>query len=134
MANTNQPENMLYGTMKHLNDIHFWVVLDNEIVDPYFPIYDGIKSFQGLEGNPVYEEFPVEVQKKLWAYHWKKIVKPALKTNSVKEIKKIVEKPISSLCMLNAYCYRTYHKKGRIAVGRMGWKKKNSNEIFWEYG
>ena len=132
MSRTEKKKDILYGNMTNIGDVHFWVVVDDKIVDTYFPFpYDSIKSFNKLEGNSIYEEFPAEVQKRLWTYHWKTNVKPLLHTKSVKEI---AEKPIPGYCWLNSYCYRTYHKKGRIVVGRMGWKKTNSNEIHWEYG
>jgi hypothetical protein len=124
----------LYGTMTNINDVHFWIVTpDGDIVDPDFPEYKLIKTFNGCFGDKLHEEFPVDVQKKLWKYFWKNYVKPAVASGGVDFLKRVADKPEPFHCPLNSYAYMKTHKGCRMAVGRMGWKK-TSGGVHWEFG
>ena len=121
----------LFGTMTNMNDIHYWVVnKDGSVHDPHFPSYDIIKAMHGLEGEPQYQEFPKEIQRQIWKYHWKVHVKP-FKHMSKQDI---ANNPLPGMCWLNAYCYKATNKGCRVAVGRMGWQRRNADGIHWEYG
>lgn len=130
------------GTMKNIKDIHCWVVKnDGSIYDPYFDEYNKIKLRNNLSNEQCYEEFPRDNQNKLWKeYYWKFLVKPTICDNNGKYkqnmIKFYANKPQPFECMVNAFCYFLNNKeKGyRVAIGRMGWKIKNSNDVWWEFG
>ena len=112
-------------------DIHFWVEKDGLIVDPYFPEYDVIKQVKNLVGKRIYKpstDFS--------------IILPAIKEQMflIKELGWTAEKyqtddytPSFGLNPVNALNNK-HILGGKIVVGSMGWKFRNSSQICWEYG
>lgn len=130
----------LYETMANRNDVHYWIVeKDGSIIDPHFDNYNLIKTINGCSGSNQHEEFPANIQAKIWKHHWLTIVKPNIKMNShnftqEEFCKMMVDKPVYGKCFLNAFSYMKTHKGARMAIGRMGWKQTGSSAIHWEYG
>tara|TARA_Y100000996_G_scaffold228521_1_gene179779 strand:- start:400 stop:933 length:534 start_codon:yes stop_codon:yes gene_type:complete len=112
-------------------DCHFWVEKDGLIVDPYFPEYDVIKQVKNLVGKRIYKpqtDFS--------------IILPQIKEQMflIKELGWTAEKyqtddytPSFGLNPVNALNNKHIHG-GKIVVGSMGWKLRNSSQICWEYG
>ena len=139
MSSSQQRQNMgsnktpsLYGGMTHIGDIHFWIVLSDKttIRDIDFDSYNMIKKINKCKGKMKHEEFPSHIQKKLWKYHWKHSVKPYLTQITTSQCE---ENPQPFMCQLNSYCFMKENKGSRIAIGRMGWERKDKS-IHWEYG
>tara|TARA_R110000823_G_scaffold270717_2_gene390270 strand:- start:4528 stop:4896 length:369 start_codon:yes stop_codon:yes gene_type:complete len=118
-------------------DGHAWCEnKDGEVVfDPSFKEYKFIKMVNKLEGENQYEIVP-ELSGKVMACI-KIHIKDFKKNNkmSFENIMKMFLKyPKFNCCFLNAYAYKFANPEVKLMVGKMGWKKKNSGEIFWEYG
>ncbi len=107
-------------------DIHCWVVLeDGKIIDPDFAQYELIKKIRNLEGNKLYKQLQdIEMTKK-----YEEMMKLATSIFMISPR----DKTEFNKCFFNAIINK---KKfgGRIVFGSMGWKIKNSYDIFWEYG
>jgi len=113
------------NTITDLNDIHFWVEKDGEIIDPYFPVYDMIKSIQGLEGEKQYQELTDKRIIKIYMKHWIE--------KSISWLPPVLHINLPHQCYSNAMYYISQNG-GKLKIGKMGWKKKNSNQIWWEFG
>ena len=123
------PRNLMKGF-----DGHFWVVRDGRISDPYVKEYDNIKRINDLEGEPQYLPAPQSVQddfiKSLTDYHLSIFGDLA---SSLRDAKRLGWKPFCGGCQ-NTALYESLENGGQIVFGSMGWKKKNSSKIWWEYG
>ena len=123
-------------------DGHAWCEnKDGEVVfDPSFGEYKFIKMVNKLEGEKQYEIVPEMSGKvmeciKIHIKDFKKTSKALGKPMSFENIMKMFLKyPKFGCCFLNAYSYKFANPEVKLMVGKMGWKKKNSEEIFWEYG
>jgi len=113
-------------------DIHCWIVENDKIIDFNFPEYEMIKCMRGLTGDNIYEPVPIEEQKKWFRLMHKK----SSAFNQIDPIMyKFYKNPQYGCCFVNALAYKKNSKnKCKIVIGKMGWRKKNSNDIFWEYG
>jgi len=114
------------NTITDLNDIHFWVEKDGKIIDPDFPVYDMIKSIQGLEGEKQFQELTDKRIIKIYMKHW--IEKGTTNLNVIGLLGVMPHQ-----CYSNAMYYISQNG-GKLKIGKMGWKKKNSNKIWWEFG
>jgi len=128
-------------------DFHGWVeTIEGEIIDEDFSSYDLIKIIRNCEGEKIYCELVGEEErKKVWKYIYKKCLK-----NKIKDIENLgcygyenwysyweqTDKDNRNLnCFMNAYQYHLQNPKTtRLCFGKMGWKKINSNDIWWEFG
>lgn len=115
-------------------DGHFWVVKDGEIIDPHFQDYDIIKSINGCVGDAIYCPAPKSVQDEFIN---------ALKKCYTKEFGSIPE--FVEFYKKNGFRQRAnqcdkislinwIENGGEIVFGSMGWKKRNSDEVWWEFG
>jgi hypothetical protein len=130
--NDNHPP--LYGGMTHPLDIHYWIVnKDGSIYDPHFKSYDFIINFNQTTKKQVHEEFPLDQQKKWWAFHWKTQIKPFMQKNYDGVLDDLARDPIVGHCYINAYAYKLQNRGTRIAMGRMGWERDDGS-IHWEFG
>jgi hypothetical protein len=118
-------------------DIHAWIEDDEDnLIDPYFFEYDLKKIINNCEGACCYKPLSPEKQKEIMD---KSIsLARSIYGNKVDErffLYKFYKKPTYNNCFLNCLAYKKYSKKNcRIVIGKMGWRKKGSKEIFWEYG
>jgi len=113
-------------------DGHFWVVRNGEIIDPYFKYYDYVKNVNGLEGDRKYIPAPELIQKVMKkkfieareeTLNWRLEYQPGFKLSS----------RIEDCCNFNAIL-EVRQNGGEIVFGSMGWKKKNGDGVWWEYG
>tara|TARA_R100000654_G_C2683443_1_gene127618 strand:- start:976 stop:1494 length:519 start_codon:yes stop_codon:yes gene_type:complete len=121
-------------------DAHCWIVLeDGTIMDYPFEEYNLIKKLNGCEGDLQYKEFDDDLQKKCYKWsmdnYWKPIGNDEL---SIKLFK-------FGNCVINVWVvYKDLMRnpkwnevklmKPKIVFGSLGFKKINSQEIWWEYG
>jgi len=112
-------------------DGHFWVNFEGVIVDPYFKGYDIVKRINNLEGDRIYLPAPPLIQA---------VMKKRYIDDRIKLVKDLADKRLISLterredcCNMNALL-EWMANGGEIVFGSLGWKKKNSDEIWWEYG
>ena len=157
--NTQQQEIMSKISREAVGDIlngkvgsirgHFWVKLeDGTIIDPYFTdYYYAIKYMKNLEGDRVYRECDKEIQRQ----EITRVILPYMKMvmadedfKKLREIKldKNIENPpltedsyAEGYCHLNAIANKIIlgAGRGKIVYGDMGWKMRDSDEIFYEY-
>ena len=122
-------------------DAHFWVERDGVIIDPYFKTYDQVKKFWDLSNDQVYLEADQSIQKIMIEIHTR-VLKKQTKKNDFQEAlqehcefcKKFnADKALSDRCWRNV-CLEVYKNGGQIKFGSMGWRRKNSNEVHYEYG
>ena len=115
-------------------DGHFWVVdHDNNIFDDTgFYQYHQTKTLWGLEGECIYYEAPLLVQQVML----KKFISKA--EDTVKRLG--ISWCQYGSCDRNAVITKRQleqenpNKTYRIVFGSMGWKKKDIDEVFWEFG
>jgi hypothetical protein len=134
-------------------DGHFWVEKDGEIIDRHFSGYDFIKKVQGCEGEMQYCPAPPLIQAVMIGLA-KKTLKTNLKIDAMREgiirtdiydkeinkdidVDKALDKKINKLregqCHITAIALQKKYG-GNIVFGSMGWKKKKSDDIHWEFG
>jgi hypothetical protein len=122
-------------------DAHFWVERDGVIIDPYFKTYDKVKNFWNLSNDQVYLEADQSIQKIMIEIHTR-VLKKHTKKNDFQEalqehgefcIKYEANMNIPNCCWRNA-CLEVYKNGGQIKFGSMGWKRENSNNVFYEFG
>ena len=122
-------------------DAHFWVERDGVIIDPYFQTYDQSKKFWNLSNEQVYLEADQSIQRIMIEIHTRVLKKVFIK-NDLQEalqehaefcIKYDTDKPQPNRCWRNV-CLEVYKNGGQIKFGSMGWKRENSNDVFYEYG
>jgi hypothetical protein len=110
-------------------DGHFWVVKDGEIIDPDFEKEKEVKMLQRCEGGKVYLEASPEVQKD--------ILKMVNDINNFDMCGKFLLKggfcPGYGQCIFNAMLLKAKFG-GKIVFGSMGWKRRGSSSIHWEFG
>jgi len=118
-------------------DIHAWIV-DNEdnIFDPHFSIYDYIKEVNNCEGERCYEPLSPEKQKEMFHKFMTQATNMFGKNFCTKTfLYKFYTNPRPTMCFVNSLAFKKCSKRNcKIVIGKMGWRKKGSNEIFWEYG
>jgi hypothetical protein len=128
---------MTYPTI----DAHFWVERDGIIIDPYFKEYNYIKTIRGLGDEQVHLEADLPIQNIMIEIH-KRVLKSVMggadfqeaMKNFVDFAKKFqMDTPTADRCWNNVLL-EVYKNGGEIKFGSMGWKYKNSNKIFYEYG
>lgn len=122
-------------------DAHFWVERDGVIIDPYFKEYNYVKKVWGLGNEQVHLEADLPTQNIMIEIH-KRILKrnvggadfqEAMK-NLIDLAKKFqMDTPRANECWNNVLL-EVYKNGGEIKFGSMGWKCKNSNKVFYEYG
>ena len=124
-------------------DLHSWCeTIDGKIIDADFKIYDTIKEMNKCEGEKKYCELIGEDKKKIWKLIWKNAIHPKIKAMNEIGIndwvgfwRNLDEAQQSLNCFLNAYVYHIQNPKtSRLCFGKMGWKKQNSKQIWWEFG
>lgn len=121
-------------------DAHFWVERDEKIIDWDFENYNYIKRVNNCEGNKVYYEAPIETQMIMIELCYRMSNKTLQSNNENCAIKmKELYKKIGfddrepDMCFSNCII-EIAENGGELRFGSMGWKKKNSNDIWWEYG
>jgi len=125
-------------------DLHCWIeTIDGQIIDEHFEEYDLIKQVRNLTGDKIYCELVGEDKKKVWKYIYKNHIKEQIKNiedlccfgydNWYSFWENFEEK--FRHCFMNAYQYHLQNPKTtRLCFGKMGWKYKNNDNIWWEYG
>lgn len=115
-------------------DGHFWVEKDGQVIDPYFSEYDQVKRIHDCVGHSVYHPAPQSVQDE-----W------------IDALTSIFNKQFGSLVAFADFCeevrFRPHYNScdknalltlvkngGKLVFGSLGWKKRDSEEIWWEYG
>lgn len=121
-------------------DAHFWVERDGKIIDWDFEKYDYIKRVNNCKGNKIYCEAPIQTQRLMIELCYR-MSNEALQSNNENcaiKMKKLYEmmgfadrEP--DMCFGNCII-EILENGGELKFGSMGWKKKNSNDIWWEYG
>ena len=111
-------------------DGHFWVVRDGKIIDPYFKSYDYVIKVNNLEGDRVYLPASPLIQ----AVMKKRFIDGSMQTAAMLLRQHIIQPHTrrDNCCNINAIL-ETYNG-GEIIFGSMGWKQKDSDEIWWEFG
>ena len=122
-------------------DGHFWVERDGKIIDPYFKEYEMIKKINKLGNEQVHLEAEETIQK-IMIEMFKRKTKSALGGEDWDEVMKNCINLLKSFnrdkicfnrCWFN--CILEISKNGgEIKFGSMGWKHKNSDNVFYEYG
>lgn len=115
-------------------DGHFWVEKDGKIIDPYFDSYDAVKRLYKLEGDNIYLPAPQAVQDE-----WIEALTSFFKTKfgSLEEFVRYTERAgfISEINTCDKTALINFVKNGgKLVFGSLGWKKKGSQKIWWEYG
>ncbi len=111
-------------------DGHFWVERgDGYIVDPYFSQYDFIKRVNRLEGESVHLEADAIVSK-VMIRRFESVISTDL---FGKMLQKAGHRNTFNACYQNAIL-EIYKNGGRLVFGSMGWKRKGSDSIHWEFG
>ena len=119
---------------------HCWIVIeDGNILDYPFEEYNMIKKLNDCEGQIQYKEFDDNLQKKCYKWsmdkYWKNIGNDILPNSLFK----------FGNCMINVWNYYRIimrepkykylkDKKPKIVFGSLGFKKINSEDIWWEFG
>lgn len=128
-------------------DGHVWVTHeDGTIYDPWFDEYNTIVSTHNCHPERFYKATKGKLKKDLWEFAmkvaktgevWNKKVKPGLDSGIplLEILKDIKENPTVNNCTWNAYAYHKVHpEKTKICIGSMGWKKKATGDVYWEFG
>ena len=110
-------------------DGHFWVERDGEIIDPYFIEYDFIKVVNRLEGMPVHMKAD-DIVSKVIIRRFENVISYDLLFKMMKDNYYQVS---FGKCYLNAVL-EVRKNGGELCFGSMGWKRKRSDDIHWEYG
>ena len=125
-------------------DLHCWIeTIDGEIIDEHFEEYDVVKQMRNLTGDKVYCELVGEEKKNIWKYIYKNHIKKKIKM--IEDLGCLGYDNWYSFwenniyrygnCFVNAYQYHLQNPKTtRLCFGKMGWKYKNNDNIWWEYG
>lgn len=118
-------------------DGHFWVERDGKVIDPYFKEYDFIKMFNGLEGDCIRVEASAHIQSSIIDLFIGCLRKYCKTDNVFKECFEIMNDKKIPLrygnCFINAV-KEIGENGGVLKFGSLGWKKKKSNKVFYEYG
>lgn len=125
-------------------DLHCWIETnEGEIIDEHFDFYDFVKQVHNLTGDKVYCELVGEDKKKVWKYVYKNCIKKKIK--DIEDLGCFGYEDWNSFwinqseklgnCFLNSYQYHLQNPKTtRLCFGKMGWKYKNNDNIWWEFG
>jgi hypothetical protein len=121
-------------------DGHFWIVRDGKIIDWEFDNYKIIRMVHNCNEEKDYLPAPDMTQKimiamfnkvitntfnKPWDEALKKFYEISLKINRTK--------PECNRCYQNCLM-EIYENGGELVFGSLGFKKKNSNDYWYEYG
>lgn len=110
-------------------DGHFWVVRDGKIIDPHFKEYDILATEHNWYANKKnYIEAPQATQKIVVVY-LKRITEINTKLLGEEE----ATKTGYGLCFQNA-TQEIAKNGGRLVFGSMGFKIKNKDGFFYQYG
>tara|TARA_R110000868_G_scaffold394911_1_gene666380 strand:+ start:115 stop:501 length:387 start_codon:yes stop_codon:yes gene_type:complete len=123
-------------------DIHCWVEdSTGKIIDPDFMEYQIVKNIRDLEGEKQYKKLTGEAYKTMAGDITAacKTVKKQIKASNKGMTNEyfwelFTDHPRSGFCMLNAMGQVKKDPTLKFCIGSMGWKKKGSQEIFWEFG
>ncbi len=111
-------------------DAHVWVVDANgKIIDPHFTYYDMVKAVQNLVGSAKHLPAPKTTQEIMLKMLYK--TRAAIVLHMIKS--GITWKNQSNCCYENALAYQLQHG-GTLIFGSLGWKRKLTDDIFYEYG
>lgn len=118
----------------NMRDIHFWVERDGKIIDPMFKEYEEIKKIRNLSDEIVYK--PITDKKLIYKYV-KEFHNGWDHLGRSHEIFEWASKgglfPMFGECYWNSL-NEIKKNGGKLKVGSMGWRIKNSKEVFYEYG
>tara|TARA_R110002012_G_scaffold274680_1_gene461019 strand:- start:445 stop:960 length:516 start_codon:yes stop_codon:yes gene_type:complete len=120
-------------------DAHAWIVLeDGTIMDYPFEEYNVIKKINVCEGDLQYREFDDDLQKKCYNWSmkfWKSIGNDELPKQLFKFGNCVINVwEVYKDLMRNPKWNKVKLMKPKIVFGSLGFKKINSQEIWWEYG
>jgi len=118
-------------------DGHFWVERNGEIIDWDFQHYNHVKKVRNCSGDKVYLEAPIETQRLMIELCYR-MSNRVLQSNNNKtcaiKMKKLHNgNRKSGMCFGNCII-EILENGGELKFGSMGWKKNNSDDIWWEYG
>jgi hypothetical protein len=110
-------------------DGHFWVERDGKVIDPYFEEYDKIKKFWGCVGDAVYQPAD-DLTQQVILRKFEKILtvkQTGISMKTMGGLKRAYD------CWGNA-SLEIVENGGTIVFGSMGWKKKKTGTIHYEFG
>ena len=121
-------------------DAHAWIEMpDGSIRDWAFHRYDIIKNIWNCNDRAYYYPNPTEYQ-----VPFRKIIKRMVKAakkycpeefpNAEAVFKDFYLCPKAGHCFMNAYAYKYFHPEVKLMIGSMGWEKKRTGTIYWEFG
>jgi len=117
---------------------HCWIAnKEGDIIDDHFEEYDYIKKVRGLKDEPVYLPFNEEKQKAIWK-NFKKQLKKDKGYGGTKHGYEVFVKKYKRVtyqrCTFNVLINLEKNPDYRIIIGSMGWRYKNSDDVWFEYG
>lgn len=124
-------------------DGHFWVERDGKVIDPHFTYYDKVCEVRNCDPQEPKSYLPApEITQTLMKGIYLKVLKNNFGDKSQEELFAEVRN-ITRLCMdLNPRpncCFQNCvieiaERGGTLVFGSMGFKYKNKNGYFYEYG
>lgn len=124
-------------------DGHFWVERDGKIIDPHFPSYNMICKLRKCDSKAPKSYIPApEITQTLIKDMFMKILKNVLGEKSQEEIFSefmvltklyIGLKPVVNRCFQNCII-EIAERGGTLVFGSMGFKYKNKDGYFYEFG
>jgi hypothetical protein len=124
-------------------DGHFWVERDGKIIDPHFPYYNMICQLRKCDAKAPKSYLPApEMTQTLMKGMFMKVLKNVLGDKPQEEIfaefrditkRQIGLKPRPDCCYQNCII-EIAERGGTLVFGSMGFKYKNKDGYFYEYG
>jgi len=111
----------------NLADIHFWVERNGMIIDPEFIAWENmVKKINNLEGKKIYQSLNDKET-------IKKYLKYQISIFDVRTMNILKDQPMNRQCYINSL-NEIKKNGGKLKVGKLGWKIRNKDDIWWEYG
>jgi len=108
-------------------DAHFWVVREGKVIDTDFGVYNKIRQINGCDERVAYCPAPKHIQDRYIA----SLTRKHLKGKTAEDYKTYTPRPYE--CVKNS-AVEYLRNGGEIVFGSMGFFKKGSQEIWWEFG
>jgi len=122
-------------------DGHSWIVRDGKLIDWNFKEYKLIQKIQGCSDRAVYMPTDQKIQNIIIATY-KAAIMSMTKSKTwegacdeyLARMKKAGVKRVACYnCIINCLMEQHLHG-GEIVFGSMGWKKLDSDKVWWEFG
>ena len=124
-------------------DGHFWIVRDGKIIDPHFSNYDMICRIRRCDSNKKSYIPAPEITQKIMKSMFKKVLNHYLGDKpfeeQIVEFRDTTKKLSSSYAPVVNRCYQNClielaENGGELVFGSLGFKYKNREEYFYEFG